>query len=179
MMDTTDAVEWCLGIGCAARSASRSTQAVADVIDHYDSNGILAEITDEHVDFVLDEVQNILVQGGHVARALWPAEAGLQAAAAGLRARYGLTDDCALRAQRLADVDARIASALADGRSAPSAAWAGQYLGASADAPDAAVPRLRAYFYDTGVLEFLGARYDLEPITRDLWRIANAGSPAT
>jgi hypothetical protein len=176
MTPTTNPVERCIGILYAARSAARSTEAVADVIDHYDSNDLLAEITAEHVDFVLDEVQNILVQGGAVARALWPADAALQARAAALRAQYGLADDCALRTQPLAEVADRMAAVQAAVDAGSPTAYADAYVGASGAAPESALPRCRAYFYDTGVLEFLGMRYEIEPITRVLWRIAH-GAP--
>lgn len=161
------------GIGYFARSAARSTQAVADLIDHHDSNATLSTLSLEDADLLLDEVQNIVMQAGNVARLLWPAEAALQRGAEALRTAYRFSDDSALRQQDLQGAIGRFESSLRDGRAGAAVEPPSlQYVGIEDDAPRARAPLCRAYFVDIGVLELPGVRYDVEPLIRELWRIA-------
>jgi hypothetical protein len=175
MASTASSADQCAGIGYFARSAARSTQTVAGLVEHHDSSGTLSTLPQDDADLLLDEVQNIVLQGGAVAQRLWPAGTDLQAGAERLRARYGLTEDSALRTQDLRGAIERFEAALRACRANDAAEPPVlQYVGVEADAPPAVASCCRAYFVDIGVLALLGARYDIEPLTRELWRIAYA-----
>lgn len=161
-----------LSIGFCTSSAMRSIQAVADLIEalrEEDSSLTLAEVDTESV---LDELQNIVLQGAAVSRYFWPVRDAHRDRGDALRIQYGVTDESPLRSRDLRNLiehfDERLDNYLSKG-------IVGEifphYLGQ--EPPPSQVKRhfFRAYFLNTGVFEMLGQRYEIDPLSREIWRI--------
>lgn len=165
-------VFYALSISFCTASAVRSIEAVADVMEHLasaDSDDPLEDI-DSHA--VLNELQNIIVQGAAVSRYFWPADKGHEARGKELRQQFQVTEDSPLKSRDLRNMiehfDEKLDHYLARGivgHIIP------HYFGP--EGKGSGVPKhfFRAYFINTGVFEILGKRYEIEPLAIELWRL--------
>lgn len=156
---------------CTA-SAVRSIEVVSEVMEHLlssDSEDPLEDI-DSHA--VLDELQNIIVQGAAVSRYFWPSNDAHEARGRELREMFRVTEDSPLKSRGLRNMiehfDEKLDHYLAKGivgHVIP------HYFGP--EGASSGVPRhcFRAYFINVGVFEILGKRYEIEPIAKELLRL--------
>jgi hypothetical protein len=165
-------VFYTLSISFCTASAVRSIQAVADVMEHLESvvGADPLENIDSHA--VLDELQNIIVQGAAVSRYFWPSNKDHDARGRQLRRQFQVTEDSPLKSRDLRNMiehfDEKLDHYLAKG-------IAGyiipHYFGPQGKRDGVPEHFFRAYFVDVGVFEILGKRYEIEPIARELWRL--------
>lgn len=161
-----------LSIGFCTNSAMRSIQAMADLMEALGDENSSLRLTDIDTESVLNELQNIVLQGAAVSRYFWPIRNGHEKRGKALRNQYGITDESPLRSRELRNLiehfDERLDNYLSKGivgNIIP------HYLGR--EPPPSQVKRhfFRAYFLDSGVFEMLGQRYEIDPLSRELWRI--------
>jgi hypothetical protein len=165
-------VFYSISISFCTASAVRSIEAVSEVMEHLssiDSENPLEDI-DSHS--VLDELQNIIVQGAAVSRYFWPSNDAHEVRGRELRKMFRATEDSPLKSRSLRNMiehfDEKLDHYLAKGivgHVIP------HYFGPEGDS--SGVPRhcFRAYFINVGVFEILGKRYEIEPIAKELYRL--------
>ena len=170
-------VFYALSISFCTASAVRSIEAVSDVMEHVastDSEDPLGDI-DSHA--VLDELQNIIVQGAAVSRYFWPSDRGHEARGRELRQQFQVTEESPLKSRDLRNMiehfDEKLDHYLAKGivgHIIP------HYFGP--EGRSSGVPKhfFRAYFTNVGVFEILGKRYEIEPIAKEFWRLQELSS---
>jgi hypothetical protein len=165
-------VFYALSISFCTSSAVRSIDAVADVMDHLALVASEAPLDDIDSHAVLDELQNIIVQGAAVSRYFWPSDKAHEARGRELREQFKVTDTSPLKSRELRNMiehfDEKLDHYLAKGivgHIIP------HYFGP--EDQSSGVPRhfFRAYFINIGVFEILGKRYEIEPIAKELWRL--------
>lgn len=171
------AVFYALSISFCTSSAVRSIEAVADVMEHLasaDGEDPMVDI-DSHV--VLDELQNIIVQGAAVSRYFWPSDKGHEARGRALRRRYKVAEDSPLKSRELRNMiehfDEKLDDYLASGivgHIIP------HYFGPEGKSNGVPKHFFRAYFINIGVFEILGKRYEIEPLAKELWRLHELSS---
>ena len=166
-----------LSISFCTASAVRSIEVVSEVMEHLsssDSENPFEEI-DSHS--VLDELQNIILQGAAVSRYFWPSNDAHEARGRELREMFRVTEDSRLKSRSLRNMiehfDEKLDHYLAKGivgHVIP------HYFGPEGDS--SGVPRhcFRAYFINVGVFEILGNRYEIEPIANELLRLNELAS---
>lgn len=161
-----------LSIAFCAKSAARSISAVADLMQELSSSDGSLSLDDVDAESVLDELQNIIVQGAAVSRYFWPTDKSHRRRGEELRQQYNIPDSSPLKSRDLRNAiehfDERLDDYFAKGIVGTVIP---HYLGP--EPPPSQVKRhfFRAYFLDSGVFEILGQRYEMEPISRELWRL--------
>lgn len=170
-------VFYALSISFCTSSAVRSIEAVADVMEHLassDSDDPMGDI-DSHA--VLNELQNIVVQGAAVSRYFWPSDKSHEARGRELRQQYRVTEDSPLKSRDLRNMiehfDEKLDDYLAKGivgHIIP------HYFGLEGKSNGVPKHFFRAYFINVGVFEILGKRYEIEPIAKELWRLNELSS---
>jgi hypothetical protein len=122
---------------------------------------------------VLNELQNIIVQGAAVSRYFWPVKEKYRARGAELRGMYGVSDESPLRSRELRNAiehfDEKLDDYLAQG---VVGTIYPHYLGS--EPPPSQVKRhfFRAYFTNNGVFQLLEHRVEVDPLAKELWRLA-------
>ena len=161
-----------LSIAFCTHSAARSISAVADLMEAVSAEKSAVSLDEVDSDSVLDELQNIIIQGAAVSRYFWPVRAAYTRRGEELRKQYNISDESPLKSRDLRNAiehfDERLDQYFAHGvvgHVIP------QYLGP--EPPPSQVKRhfFRAYFIDSGVFELLGHRCHMEPLSRELWRL--------
>ncbi len=121
---------------------------------------------------ILDELQNIVVQGAALSRYFWPARKAYAARAELLRSACGVTEESPLKSRDLRNAiehfDEKLDDYLANGiigQIFP------QYVGPLP--PHDGVPKhmFRAYYTDVAVFELLGKRHEIQPIASEIARL--------
>lgn len=168
---------YALSISFCTASAVRSIEVVADVMKHLasaENNNPLEDI-DSHA--VLNELQNIIVQGAAVSRYFWPVNKDHEVRGKELRLQYQVDEDSPLKSRDLRNMiehfDEKLDRYLAQGivgHIIP------HYFGPEAKGNGVPKHFFRAYFINTGVFEILGKRYEIEPIAKELWRLHERSS---
>lgn len=162
-----------LSIGFCTQSAAHSIEVVANLIEQITTSKSAQPLNDADPQDVLDELQNIVVQGAAISRYFWPVRDAHTARGLELRKMYNIREDSPLRSRDLRNTiehfDERLDNYLARGivgKIIP------HYLGPEPTHSD--VPRhfFRAYFINTQVFEMLGQRYEIEPLAAELGRLA-------
>ncbi len=170
-------VFYALSISFCTSSAVRSIEAIADVMEHLASAESEDPLEDIDSHAVLDELQNIIVQGAAVSRYFWPTNKAHEARGRELRQQFRVTEDSPLKSRDLRNMiehfDEKLDHYLAKGivgHIIP------HYFGP--EGQNSGVPRhfFRAYFINVGVFEILGKRYEIEPIAKELWRLYELSS---
>jgi len=160
-------IQFCLG------SAARSIEAVSSLVEHIEKSSSRKPLKEVDPQAVLDELQNIIVQGAAVSRYFWPVRKQYEQRGTELRRMYDVSDASPLRSRDLRNAiehfDERLDDYLAQGivgNIYP------HYLGA--EPPPSQVKRhfFRAYFLNTGVFQLLDHRFQVEPLAKELWRLA-------
>jgi len=117
------------------------------------------------VQYLLNELQNVLVQAAALSRYFWPVRASHVWRGEHLRRAFQLPEDSPLRSRGLRNAiehfDEQLDRYLEDGvvgHILP------QYVGPFSESDGVPVHLFRAYYIDKGVFELLGKRYDVNPI---------------
>jgi len=158
------------------KSAVRSIEVLNDVFQHLASAEAQYPEEDVNVQSVLDELQNVIVQGAAVARYFWPIRVGQQihaSRAEALRNEFSIRDDNPLRVCKplrdtMEHFDERLDKYLAKGvvgHIFP------QYFGREEGRDGVPLHFFRAYFIDSGTFEMLGERFVIEPLANELIRL--------
>lgn len=129
---------------------------------------------------ILDELQNIMVQGAAVSRYFWPSNSTHEARGRELRQQLQVTENNPLKSRDLRNMaehfDEKLDHYLAEGIT-------GQiiphYFGP--ESKSSGVPKhfFRAYFVNVGIFEILGKHYKIEPIAKELLRLHELSSAST
>lgn len=90
-----------LSIGFCLESAARSIDVLAELMQQVEQERCWAPLYEADPESVLNEIQNILVQGAAVSRYFWPVREKYAARGAELRDTYGIQDDSPLRSRDL------------------------------------------------------------------------------
>jgi hypothetical protein len=152
------------------QSACASIGVVAEVVDRLEEDYSLIEAIDGHE--VLNELQNIVLQGAAVSKYFWPARAGHERRAEQLRNSLGIDETSPLHSRDLRNgiehLDERLDRYLADGIVGYVIP---QYFGRSTDSKGVPMHYFRAYFIDTGEFQLLDERYKIAPMAEALWAL--------
>lgn len=165
-----------LSMAFCTKSAARSIDVLNDVFEHLANSETEDPEEDIDVQSVLDELQNLIVQGAAISRYFWPIRETQQihaSRAAALRNEFSIGDDNPLRiCKPLRDAmehfDERLDKYLSKGiigQIFP------QYFGYEGKRDGVPQHFFRAYFIDSGTFEMLGERFEIEPIANELIRL--------
>lgn len=161
-----------LSIGFCIESAVRSIDALAEVMQQVEQERSWNPLYRTDPEAVLNEIQNILVQGAAVSRYFWPAREKYAARGAELRDTYKIQDNSPLRSRDLRNAiehfDERLDEYLSRGivgHIRP------HYIGPESEKNGVPQHFFRAYFVDSGIFQILDQRVQLDPISRELWRL--------
>lgn len=163
---------YALSIGFCLESAARSIEALADLLQEVETSRSWQALHDADPEAVLNEIQNIIVQGAAVSRYFWPVREKHAARGYELRKIYGLTEESPLRARDLRNAiehfDERLDEYLSRGvvgNIYP------HYIGPELAKDGVPQHYFRAYFVDSGVFQLLEHRIELDPLSREIWRL--------
>jgi hypothetical protein len=165
-----------LSMAFCTKSAVSSIEVLNDVFEHLAESGAANPEEDIDVQSVLDELQNVVVQGAAVARYFWPIRDSQELharRAEALRADFGIKDDNPLRVCKplrdaMEHFDERLDKYLAKGivgHIFP------HYFGYDGKRDGVPMHFFRAYFIDSGIFEMLGERFEIEPLANELIRL--------
>lgn len=161
-----------LSIGFCVNSATRSIEALAQLMQEVEAQRTWKVLGDADPEAVLDEIQNIIVQGAAVSRYFWPVRDKCAARGEELRRFYGVTERSPLRSRDLRNAiehfDERLDEYLSRvivGNIYP------HYIGPEFDGEGVPQHFFRAYFVDSGVFQLLEHRFEVDPLSRELWRL--------
>lgn len=165
-------VFYALSISFCTSSAVRSIETVSDVMEHLATNDSEDPLGDIDPNAVLDELQNIIVQGAAVSRYFWPSDKNHEARGRELRQQFQVTEKSPLKSRDLRNMiehfDEKLDHYLAKGivgHIIP------HYFGPEGKSTGVPTHFFRAYFTNAGIFEILGKRYEIEPIAKELWRL--------
>lgn len=165
-------VFYSLSIAFCTTLATKSIEAVSDVMEHLASANGEDPLGDIDSHTVLNELQNIIVQGAAVSRYFWPADKGHEARGRELRQQFKVTEDSPLKSRDLRNMiehfDEKLDHYLAKGIVGYIIP---HYFGFESEGNGVPKHFFRAYFINIGVFEILGKRYEIEPIAKELWRL--------
>lgn len=165
-----------LSMAFCTKSALRSIGVLNDVFEHLAEADTPDPEQDIDVQSVLDELQNVVMQGAAVARYFWPIREGQQihaSRAEALRKEFDIKDNNPLRVCKplrdaMEHFDERLDKYLAKGivgNIFP------HYFGYDGERNGVPIHFFRAYFIDSGVFEMLGERFEIEPLANELLRL--------
>ena len=165
-----------LSMAFCTKSAVRSVEVLGEVFEHLANSDSPDPEKDIDTQSVLDELQNIVVQGAAVARYFWPIREGQQIhahRAAALREQFDIQDGNPLRVCKplrdaMEHFDERLDKYLAKGIVGHIFPNYFGYDGARDGVP---IHFFRAYFIDSGIFEMLGERFEIEPLANELLRL--------
>jgi hypothetical protein len=142
-----------------AESAARSVLQVNAVMHVVMENSPEDPVSVLPVQYLLTELQNIIVQAGALSRYFWPVRSAHEWRGAQLREAFGISEDSPLRSRDLRNAiehfDEKLDRYLENG-------VVGQvlpeFVGLSREQGGVPVYLFRAYYVDTGVFALLGKR---------------------
>jgi hypothetical protein len=157
------------------QSAYASIGAVASVIDHLENGESNAPLSDVDQHSVLNELQNIVVQGAAVSRYFWPVRKGHEQRANQLRSAFNLTEESPLFSRNLRNdiehLDEKLDRYLATGITGHIMP---EYFGLSGRSSGVPTHFFRAYFIDSGEFQLLDKRYKMQPLADALAELHGA-----
>ena len=158
-----------------ANSAMESYSRVSDVLDAIEDKNWdeIREMLDSQS--LLDELQNIVLQGAALSRYFWPVRPEYVARGEQLRNGIGLAENSALKSRSLRNAlehfDERLDVYLNQGivgRILP------QYVGPAPQKEQVPYHLFRGFFLDTGEFTLLGEKYDMQPLVEEIVYIYDA-----
>lgn len=155
-----------------ADSAARSVLQVNAVMHAVMENSPEDPVSALPVQYLLTELQNIIVQAGALSRYFWPVRSAHEWRGAQLRKAFDISEDSPLRFRDLRNsiehFDEKLDRYLENG-------VVGQilpeFVGLFREPEGIPVHIFRAYYVDTGVFELLGKRYEVQPLATEITRI--------
>ena len=168
---------YAISVSFCTASAVRSIEVLSEVMTHLDSGDSEAPLKDIDSHAVLDELQNIIVQGAAVSRYFWPSNGAHEVRGRELREMFRVTEQSPLRSRDLRNMiehfDEKLDHYLSKGivgHVIP------HYFGPESTSRGVPTHFFRAYFTNAGIFEILGKRYEIEPIADELWRLHELAS---
>lgn len=155
-----------------AESAARSVLQVNAVMHVVMENSPEDPVSALPTQYLLTELQNIIVQAGALSRYFWPVRSAHEWRGAQLRKAFCISEDSPLRSRDLRNAiehfDEKLDRYLENG-------VVGQvlpeFVGLSREPEGVPVHLFRAYYVDTGNFELLGKRYEVQPLATEVTRI--------
>jgi hypothetical protein len=158
-----------------ALSAMESISRVADVMEALQTltPDEMREALDRHS--LLNELQNIVLQGGALSRYFWPSRKESAARGEQLRLGLGVADDSPLKSRSLRNALEHFDERLDDylkrgivGTILP------EYVGRSPQNEEVPFHLFRGYFLDKGEFTLLGETYEMQPLVDEITRVYEA-----
>lgn len=163
---------YALSISFCTTSALRSIEVVSEAITYLDAGESENPLEDIDSHAVLDELQNIIVQGAAVSRYFWPSNGAHEARGRELREMFQVTEQSPLKSRDLRNMiehfDEKLDHYLSRGivgHVIP------HYLGPKGESSGVPTHFFRAYFTNIGIFEILGKQYEIKPIAEELLRL--------
>jgi hypothetical protein len=164
-------IDFCL------QSAARSIDLIGELMEAVDSNQSLEPLAEVEPQLVLNELQNIIVQGAAVSRYFWPVRSKYEARGVELRKTYAVLEDSPLKSRELRNAiehfDERLDEHLEQGIVG---VIIPHYLGPTPPPTQVKQHFFRAYFIDTGIFQLLENRFEVDPLAQELWRLAGGAA---
>jgi len=153
-------------------SAMTSLRHLKNLFATLSTEGTRDPLSNLDQDDVLNNLQNVVLQGGAISRYFWPVRKGHERRADLLRKACEIGDDSPLKNRDLRNAiehfDEKLDSYLADG-------IAGyifpQYVGPQLKTGGIRGHIFRAYYIDIGMFELLGHRYEIVPLANEIDRV--------
>ena len=165
-------VFYSLSLGFCIQSATRSIEVLADLMQEVEQSRSWKALREADPEAVLNEIQNIIVQGAAVSRYFWPVGKEFSGRGAELRGTYGISEDSPSRSRDLRNAiehfDERLDKYLSRGivgNIHP------HFIGPEPKKDGVPQHFFRAYFVDSGIFQLLDQRVELDPLSRELWRL--------
>lgn len=157
----------------STRSAIASIGDVSSILSEI-SEGRRGEKGDEvDLDLVLNQIQNIVVQGAVLSRYFWPIKSDHNTRGAQLREAFQISKGSPLQSRNLRNaiehfderLDTYLCADSVTGIVLP------QYVGESIGFDPVPNHLFRAYFVDTGEFRILDEQYEIPPIAEEITRV--------
>lgn len=155
-----------------ARSAMRSIEIVHSVVKHIEKLGF--EVAEKQIDThdVLDQLQNIVVQGASLSRYFWPVRKGHEKRAEQLRESFNISKQSPLFSRDLRNeiehFDERLDKYLLKGAVG---VFLPEYFGPEPEPDGRPFHLFRAYYVDVGEFHLLGNGYSMIPMVEEILRL--------
>lgn len=156
----------------SSSSATESVHAVAEALNAI-SRGTL-DRADLDEDALLNQLQNVVLQGAALSRFFWPVRKGHEARGEQLRTALAVTDASPLRSRDLRNAlehfDERLDAYLqvgVVGHILPC------YVGRTPASSGVPSHFFRAFYVERGVFALLGDEYEIQPLADEIGRIRN------
>ena len=153
-------------------SAVNSINSFQKAFGALSQNCSLADIERLDRQVILNELQNIVLQGAALSRYFWPGRKGHEVRAVTLRDGLDITDNNPLESRSLRNAiehfDERLDHYLAQGLVGHVFP---QFVGPRPKRDGVPGHFFRAYYSDEGIFELLGDCYEIEPIANEILRI--------
>jgi hypothetical protein len=156
----------------SSSSAAESVHAVAEALGAI-SRGTL-DRADLDEDALLNQLQNVVLQGAALSRFFWPVRRGHEARGEQLRTALAVTDVSPLRSRDLRNAlehfDERLDAYLQAGvvgHILP------RYVGRTPTSSGVPSHFFRAFYVERGVFALLGDEYEIQPLADEIGRIHN------
>lgn len=155
-----------------AESAARSVVQVNVVMHAVMESSPEDPVSALPVQYLLTELQNIIIQAGALSRYFWPTSSAHEWRGAQLRKAFSISEDSPLRSRELRNAiehfDEQLDRYLENGvvgHILP------EFVGLFREPEGVPVCLFRAYYVDIGVFELLGKKYEVQPLATEVTRI--------
>lgn len=157
------------------QSAVRSIEVLSGVINYLAESKSPDSLAAIDTEDVLNQLQNIIVQGAALSRYFWPVRKGHKRRGEYLRQALGITNDNPLKSRDLRNAMEHFDEKLDNYLSTRIVGYVfPHYFGPLPKNDGVPSHIFRAYYINVGQFELLGNRYEVEPIAKELLRINEA-----
>jgi len=155
------------------KSAVTSIERICDALEKISKDTSEAPLANLDSEDILNNFQNIVVQGAALSRYFWPVRKGHENRAKFLRETLCVDDNNPLKSRDLRNeiehfdekLDYYLSNKIIVGNIFP------QYVGPLPKNNGVSIHIFRAYYVDVGLFEMLGKRYEMEPISDEIYRL--------
>lgn len=155
-----------------AAAAAGSVEQINAVMHVVQENNPEDPVSTLPVQYLLGELQSLVVHAAALSRYFWPARAQHHWRGAQLRHAFGIVEESPLKSRDLRNAiehfDEHLDRFLENG---PVGNILPEYVGPFVEPDGVPVHLFRAYYLDTGVFELLGQRYDIPSLAREVMRV--------
>lgn len=157
------------------QSAIRSIARVDSIFEKLPQDVTKEDLMNLPTHAILNELQNIVVQGAALSRYFWPVRKGYETRGKHLREAFSVNDGNPLQARELRNaiehfderLDAYLSSGLV-GYIFP------EFVGVRPNEDGVAGHFFRAFFIDCGIFRLLDGEYNMEPLVNEILRLGEA-----
>lgn len=154
------------------RSAVVSIEFVSSALNQISHNQSGEDLSQSDSSAMLGELQNVILQAAALSRYFWPVRRGHEARGHQLRVALAVTDDNPLKNRDLRNeiehFDEKLDAYLSDGIYGHIFT---EFVGPLPVSDGVPAHIFRAYYYDVGLFEILGKRYEVEPLANEILRL--------